>query len=193
MTTHCMAINKEVFEAADAMQYINDETRTWNSTEDFLKAIAAVKASGQVATPGIIYCGGQGGDQGTRALVNNLYGGAYTNADHTEYTVNSAENVKALQTLSEQVKAGNLTADASFQAAEELQAFANGTTAMTFCSNASNQDQYASQVAFTPYAVAFPPNQENSRSVRRHLGLWHFRQRRGGQDRGGQDLHQVRL
>ena len=160
MTTHCMAINKEVFEAADAMQYINDETRTWNSTEDFLKAIAAVKASGQVATPGIIYCGGQGGDQGTRALVNNLYGGTYTNADHTEYTANSAENVKALQTLSEQVKAGNLTADASFQAADELQAFANGTAAMTFCWNASNQAQYASQVSFTPYAVAFPTDQE---------------------------------
>ena len=171
MTTHCMAINKEVFEAADAMQYINDETRTWNSTEDFLKAIAAVKASGQVATPGIIYCGGQGGDQGTRALVNNLYGGAYTNADHTEYTVNSAENVKALQTLSEQVKAGNLTADASFQAAEELQAFANGTTAMTFCWNASNQDQYASQVAFTPYAVAFPTDQETPALCG---GIWGF-------------------
>ena len=171
MTTHCMAINKEVFEAADAMQYINDETRTWNSTEDFLKAIAAVKASGQVATPGIIYCGGQGGDQGTRALVNNLYGGTYTTADHTEYTANSAENVKALQTLSEQVKAGNLTADASFQAADELQAFANGTAAMTFCWNASNQAQYASQVSFTPYAVAFPTDQETPALCG---GIWGF-------------------
>ena len=157
MTTHCMAINKEVFEAADAMQYIDDATRTWKSTEDFLKALEAVKASGQVATPGIVYCGGQGGDEGTRALVNNLYGGSYTNADHTEYTVNSAENVKALQTLNEQIKAGNLSADASFQAADELQAFANGTTAMSFCWNASNQAQYASQVSLPPMLWLSPP------------------------------------
>ena len=30
----------------------------------------------------------EGGDQGTRALVNNLNGGTFTNAEHTEYTWN---------------------------------------------------------------------------------------------------------
>ncbi len=155
MTTHCMAINYEVFEQADALQYIDLENRTW-TTENFLKAIEAVKNSGAVSTPGIVYCGGQGGDQGTRALVTNLYSGAYTNADHTEYTVNSAENVQGLQLLVDQVAAGNLSSSASFQATEELQAFANGTAAMTFCWNASNKAQYASQVTFTPYALAFP-------------------------------------
>ncbi|MEG0825029.1 MAG: extracellular solute-binding protein [Oscillospiraceae bacterium] len=155
MTTHCMAINKEVFEKADALQYIDMENRTW-TTDGFLKAIAAVKAAGEVQTPGIVYCGGQGGDQGTRALVNNLYSGKYTTPDHTGYTANSAENVKALTTLAEQVKAGNLSANASFAAADELQAFANGTAAMSFCWNASNEAQYAEQVAFTPYALAFP-------------------------------------
>ena len=67
-----MAINKDVFEAADAMQYIDEETRTW-TTEDFKKAVQAVYDSGQ-ENVGAVYCAGQGGDQGTRALVNNLYG-----------------------------------------------------------------------------------------------------------------------
>lgn len=66
LATHCMAINYEVFEAADALQYIDDETRTW-TTDDFVAAMAAVRdaaAAGtvNVATPGIIYCGAQGGD-----------------------------------------------------------------------------------------------------------------------------------
>ena len=30
MTAHCMAINKTVFEAADAMQYVDAENHTWN-------------------------------------------------------------------------------------------------------------------------------------------------------------------
>lgn len=155
MTTHTMAINLEVFEQAGALEYLDLENRTW-TTENFFKAMEAVKNSGLVVTPGIIYCGGQGGDQGTRALVNNLYSGTYTNDDYTSYTANSPENVKALEALAEQVKAGNLTADASFQAADELQAFANGTTAMSLCWNASNAASYASQVTFTPYAMAFP-------------------------------------
>ena len=102
MTTHCMAINYEVFEQAGALQYLDEETRTW-TTDDFVKAMETIRDSGLAAVPGILYCGGQGGDQGTRALVNNLYSGTYTNPEHTEYTVNSPENVKALELLKSMV------------------------------------------------------------------------------------------
>ena len=153
MTTHTMAINKEMFEAADALQYINDDG-TW-TTENFEKALQALKDSG-VDTTCIVYCGAQGGDQGTRALVNNLYSGKFTSADHQTYTADSAENKKALQQLVDWSNAGLISYDASFAAADELQLFANGTIAMSFCWNASNQSQYASSVTFTPMPVVFP-------------------------------------
>lgn len=61
MTAHCMAINKTVFEEADAMQYVDAENHTW-TTDDFFKAMDAVYAhTGQ--TVGAVYCSGQGGDQ----------------------------------------------------------------------------------------------------------------------------------
>lgn len=154
MNAHCMAINKELFEAADAMQYIDEETRTW-TTEDFGKALQALKDSG-VDTTGVVYCGGQGGDQGTRALVRNLYSASFTNADHTEWTMNSEAGIKGLQQLVDWTNQGILSYDAGAVASDELQLFANGTIAMTFCWNASNENQYASQVAFTPYAMTFP-------------------------------------
>ena len=155
MTTHTMAINYEAFEAAGALQYIDEETRTW-TTEDFQNALKALKDAGATPVNGIVYCGGQGGDQGTRALVNNLYSGTYTNAEHTEYTANSPENVEALTLLQTLVNDGLLVADPAAQAADELQQFANGTAAMTFCWNASNKAQYATDVSFTPFAMAFP-------------------------------------
>ena len=155
MTTHTMAINYEAFEAAGALQYIDEETRTW-TTEDFQNALKALKDAGATPVNGIVYCGGQGGDQGTRALVNNLFSGTYTNAEHTAYTANSPENVEALTLLQTLVNDGLLVADPAAQASDELQQFANGTAAMTFCWNASNKAQYASQVTFTPYAMAFP-------------------------------------
>ena len=160
VAAHCMAINYDVFEAAGALQYIDEETRTW-TTDNFVKAMEAVRdaaAAGtvNVATPGIIYCGAQGGDQGTRALVNNLYSDYYVNEDGTSYLANSENNVKALKLLQDMVNNGSMSANASFAAADELQAFANQTCAVAFCWNYSNYTQYAEQTQFTPFAMAFP-------------------------------------
>lgn len=160
VAAHCMAINYEAFEAAGALQYIDEETRTW-TTDNFVKAMEAVRdaaAAGtvNVATPGIIYCGAQGGDQGTRALVNNLYSDYYVNEDGTSYLANSENNVEALKLLQDMVNNGSMSANASFAAADELQAFANQTCAVSFCWNYSNYTQYAEQTQFTPFAMAFP-------------------------------------
>lgn len=154
MTTHTMAINYEVFEQAGALQYINED-RTW-TTENFEKALKAVKDSGLVQETGVVYCGGQGGDQGTRALAMNLYSAKWTDDAHTTWTMNSTAGVKGLTQLKTWVDAGLLSADAGIVASDELQLFANGTTAMSFCWNAANQSSYASQVSFTAYPVAFP-------------------------------------
>ena len=160
VAAHCMAINYEVFEAAGALQYIDEETRTW-TTDNFVKALEAVKTAidngtVNVITPGIVYCGGQGGDQGTRALVNNLYSGYFTNEDGTAYTADSEQNVKALELLQTLVSEGKLDGNTAFVASDELQAFANQTCAMTFCWNYSNYVSYAEQTQFTPYVMAFP-------------------------------------
>ena len=160
VAAHCMAINYEAFEAAGALQYIDEETRTW-TTDDFVAACEALKAAMDAGTitmaeTGIIYCGAQGGDQGTRALVNNLYSDYYVTEDGSSYNANSANNVKALELLQGMVDEGTMGVSTSYAAADELQAFANGTCARTFCWNYSNYSQYAAQTQFTPFAMAFP-------------------------------------
>ena len=134
MTAHCMAINKTVFEAADAMQYVDEDTHTW-TTENFLKAVQAVYDSGKTDV-GAIYCSGQGGDQGTRAIINNMYGGTFTDAAHTKYTADSAENIKAIEALYNQ---DGIKFDASINGGEEITLFRNGTLQMAFCWNIAQQ------------------------------------------------------
>jgi len=157
MTAHCMVINKKAFEAADAMQYIDAEKHTW-TTEGFENACKALAATGFTPVTGIVYCGGQGGDQGTRALVYNLYSGRFTNEDFTKYTIDSEENIKGLQKLYDMVQEGLLTADPGIVAAEEINYFCNGTSAMGFCWNAAletnNKDNLAENVEVFP--MAFP-------------------------------------
>lgn len=151
MTAHTMAINRDVFEAADALQYLDEETRTW-TTENFIKAVQAVYDSGQ-ENVGAVYCSGQGGDQGTRALVNNLYGGTFTNAEHTEYTADSEENIKALELLASM---DGINFDASIAGGDEIQLFCNGTLAMAFCWNIAQEKNNAEVMAFDALPMAFP-------------------------------------
>ena len=166
MIAHCMAINRDVFEAADALQYLNEETHTWNSVEDFFKAVQAVYDAGNEYV-GTIYCGGQGGDQGTRALITNLSGGTYANAEHTEYTYASQENAEALAKLYAQE---GITFDTAIQAADEIQAFVNGTFQMAFCWNIGQEVTNADALSFDVLPMAFPSDTTPSLQG----GIWGF-------------------
>ena len=95
MTAHCMAVNMTKVKEVGADQYIDTDKHTW-STEGFLNTVDALYKGGY-ENVAAIYCGGQGGDQGTRAIINNMYGGTFTDAEHTKYTADSPENIKAIQ------------------------------------------------------------------------------------------------
>ena len=169
MTAHCMAINKDVFEAADAMQYIDQEKHTW-TTENFFKAVQAVYDAGNEYV-GTVYCGGQGGDQGTRALVTNLCGGTYTNPEHTRYTYASEENAKALSMICAQ---DGITFDPAIVAGDEIQNFVNGTFQMAFCWNATQEVNNQDALTFDVFPMAFPAPDGVPKPPGRYLGLRHL-------------------
>lgn len=156
MTTHCMVVDKNAFDAAGATQYLNEETRTWTN-DQFVNACKALLEAGY-SVPGIVYCGGQGGDQGTRALVYNLHNASFTDAAHTTYTIGSEAGIKSLETLASWVKEGLLVSDPGIVAGDAITLFVNGTTQMCFCWNAAllgnNKEFLAENVQ--PFAMAFP-------------------------------------
>ena len=166
MIAHCMAINRDVFAEANALQYLNEETHTWNSVDDFFKAVQAVYDAGYEYV-GCVYCGGQGGDQGTRALVTNLGGGTYANAEHTEYTYASVENATALSRLHGQQ---GISFDPSIVAGDEIQNFVNGTFQMAFCWNISQEVNNADALTFDVLPMAFPSDTTPSLQG----GIWGF-------------------
>ncbi|MBQ7145857.1 MAG: extracellular solute-binding protein [Lachnospiraceae bacterium] len=133
MTAHCMAINMDRFKEVGADKFVNVDTHTW-TTADFFSAVALLAESNE--SVGALYCSGQGGDQGTRALVNNLYGGTFTDAAHTKYTADSPENVKALQALKD---AKGIDFNASINGGEEINLFRQGVLDMAFCWNIAQQ------------------------------------------------------
>ena len=134
MTAHCMAVNVNAFKEAGADQYLHLDTHTW-TTDDFIKAVEALYGHYN-ATVGAVFCAGQGGDQGTRALVNNLYGGAFTNAEHTQYTWDDPLNIQALEQLKSM---DGIAFDASLAGGDEIAKFYQGALKMAFCWNIAQQ------------------------------------------------------
>ncbi len=130
MTTHCMAVNRDLMEAAGAWQYVDEERHTW-TTEGFIEAVKALREYG-VERVGEVFCGGQGGDQGTRALVTNLYSGSFTDPEHTRYTFNSPENIEALELLR---SLDGIVFDPKATGTENIERFSSGELAMSFCWN----------------------------------------------------------
>ena len=153
------------------MQYIDMEKHTW-TTEGFEMALRALVKAGYSPT-GLIFCSGQGGDQGTRALVNNLYSGKFTSTDFTKYTMDSEENLKALTMLQRWAEEGLITFDPSINGGEELALFVNGTSKMAFCWNAAieglNRDKLADGIELFP--MTFPTDKGDPELCG---GIWGF-------------------
>ena len=174
MTAHCMAVNLDAFKEAGADQYLNLETRTW-TTDDFLKAVDALYAK-YGSTVGAVFCKGQGGDQGTRVLVNNLYGGTFTDAAHTKYTWDDPKNIEALQKLKD---TNGIEFDASLEGGDEIAKFYQGILKMAFCWNIAQQlnpniantgeglTQSGEEIAFMSF-----PSQDGTAKL--NGGIWGF-------------------
>ena len=168
-SAHCMAINYDLFQAAGALQYLDEENRTW-TTEGFVKAVEALRAYGQEKA-GAVYCGGQGGDQGTRALVNNLYGGSFADEDHTHYIADSEENIRALELL---YNLDGIVFDPSIAGVGEIEAFCRGELAMAFCWNSSQEvirTVKNPDLDFQLLPMPFPTSAGNPRLQN---GIWGF-------------------
>ena len=134
MNVQCMAINYDAFVTAGADQYIDLETRTW-TTEQFTQAVKALQSK-YGETVAAVYCSGQNGDQGTRALVTNLYGGQFANDSYTGYVANSEANQQAL-TLLRDTK--GIEFDDAINGDEEATLFYHEALKMSFCWDLARQ------------------------------------------------------
>ncbi|MBR0091536.1 MAG: hypothetical protein IJP92_07545, partial [Lachnospiraceae bacterium] len=95
----CMAVNRRLLEKTGAMQYINEETRSW-STADFLLAVQTLSDAGYETVLSLPCAEGTDGTA-TRGLLLNLFGGSFAAPARTGYEVRSENNYHTFETLAE--------------------------------------------------------------------------------------------
>ena len=81
-----------------------------------------------------IYCKNKSGDQGSRALITNLYGGTYTDKSHLSYTIDSQKNITAITSL---ISSYGISIDPTLSSADEINKFRHGELAVSICWNPS--------------------------------------------------------
>lgn len=152
-----MAINEQMWTDSGAMEYVNLEgDRSW-TTENFEKALEKLYNAGYM--PGVLFCSAQGGDQGTRAFINNLYSSNTANADRTEYVFNSENGIKALTKAQEWLNKGWLGNGVQYNGGQSIELFVSGRTSFEFCwgtSAAGNNAATMEENGVTPISLPFP-------------------------------------
>ena len=109
-----MALNKAMLEDAGVLDLVKDG---W-TTDDFEKVIKALKDKGY--NPGSLFSNGQGGDQGTRAFLANLYSGSVTDAEVTKYTTDQPNFVKALEKAAGWIKDGYMMNGSQYNGGDDI-------------------------------------------------------------------------
>lgn len=127
-----MAVNTKVTDALGVTDLLplDSADRNW-TVDEFETFLRAVKDAEGDIIPTVLFTKSAAGDQGPRAFVSNLYGSWITNDAVTEYTINNAEGVKALEWIAEATKEGLLGSGISLEAADSTEYFRSGKSALT--------------------------------------------------------------
>ena len=124
-----MAFNKAMCEEAGVLDKLpTTGDRTWTN-DQYLEVVKALKAKGFKGAE--IYCGGQGGDQGTRAYMTNLFGASITKPDLSAYNMDTPEAIKAAEFVMQGVNEGWLEPNTAGVANDALDHFDQGLVSST--------------------------------------------------------------
>lgn len=120
-----MAVNKTVLEKEGLLDQVPlDGDRTW-TTEEFEALSKTMQEKGYKGVE--IYCGAQGGDQGTRAFISNLSDAKIMNDDLTAYVLDDAAGVEAFDITNTGVEEGWLEGNTAGAANDALEHFTTPT------------------------------------------------------------------
>lgn len=149
-----MAFNKDMLVEHDLLHMLPTEgDRTWTTQEyeELLVALQQKKERGA-----IIFAVSQGGDQGTRAFIANLFNSSITNEDVTKYTINDEGGVKALEFVVDAINRGLLLNGSASDGTAAIDEFAMERVSHTILFSSGLQATKQDMIDFEPIMVPFP-------------------------------------
>lgn len=154
-----MGFNKDLLEELDLLDRLplDKPNRQW-TVEEYESLLREIKAAKPDISPAILFAKSQGGDQGSRAFISNLYGSWITDEDVTEYTINDAEGVKGLEWAKMAYDDDLLGKGIALDGGESIEEFRSGLAASTILYSPGLYKPDAEGDVFEPLLIPFPNN-----------------------------------
>lgn len=154
-----MGFNKDMLEELDLLDMLplDKENRQW-TVEEYEALLRAIKEKKPEVSPTILFAKSQGGDQGPRAFISNLYGSWITNDEVTEYTINDPEGVKAMEWAKKAYDDGLLGKGISLDGGQSIEEFRSEVAASTILYSPGLYTPDAADGSFQPLLLPFPNN-----------------------------------
>jgi multiple sugar transport system substrate-binding protein len=149
-----MGFNKNMLEKHGLLNMLNlkgDRTWTTSQYKALLEALKAKKERGA-----IIFCSSQGGDQGTRAFIANLYDSSITDEKITKYTINDQGGVRGLEFVVNAIKSGLLLNGSASDGTAAIDEFCAQRVSHTILFSSGLFATKKDQIKFEPIMVPFP-------------------------------------
>lgn len=131
-----MVFNKQYLEKAKVADLVKEG---W-TVDDFIHVLKGLKAQNYV--PGSVFCEDQGGDQGTRAFLANLYDASVTDDKISRYSFQSTQWEQAFALVQKNVEQGLLVNGSHDTGTNAIEKFVNGQASFSLLWSPSQQKTY---------------------------------------------------
>lgn len=149
-----MAFNKDMLVKHDLLHMLPTEgDRTW-TVQQYEELLVALKEKGERGA--IIFAISQGGDQGTRAFIANLYNSSITDEAVTKYTINDEDGVKGLEFVVDAMNRGLLLNGSASDGTAAIDEFAMERVSHTILFSSGLRATKKDMINFEPIMVPFP-------------------------------------
>lgn len=154
-----MGFNKDLLEELDLLDRLplDKPNRQW-TVEEYESLLREIKEAKPDISPAILFAKSQGGDQGSRAFISNLYGSWITNEEVTEYTINDEAGVKGLEWAKMAYDDDLLGKGIALDGGESIEEFRSGLAASTILYSPGLYKPDAEGDVFEPLLIPFPNN-----------------------------------
>ncbi len=154
-----MGFNKDLLEELDLLDRLplDEPNRQW-TVEEYESLLREIKEARPDISPAILFAKSQGGDQGPRAFISNLYGSWITDEEVTEYTINDDAGVKGMEWAKMAYDDDLLGKGIALDGGESIEEFRSGLAASTILYSPGLYKPDAEGDVFEPLLIPFPNN-----------------------------------
>ncbi len=156
---YTMAINYDMFNEANALQYLNEDVHSWKDN-GFIDCVLRIydyleQSKAESCIVGKVYCKDQTGQRELISFVRNFFNNGVVDDLHSTYQL-SKGSVRDVFSIFRKLQGKGIEFDINMDGDDENEAFLNGDVFITFNWNSRKQKEAQEKADFKVFPMMYP-------------------------------------